>query len=90
MEFEIAWLREHFPTPKPVRVHFVNYKKHFGGTWDCGEYYLIRIAKRLDREAKIDALQHEYAHCLKFDTYPDHSRSWACAYGRIYRKAHNE
>ena len=90
MENEIAWLRKYFPAPKPVRVWFVPYKKYYGATFDCGKYFLIKIAKRLDFNATVETLYHEWSHCLRFDTYPDHSDSWARAYGCITRKAQNE
>lgn len=87
---EILWLKKNFPLDKKVSIWFVDYKRYFGATFDLGDRFVIKIAKRLDWDTMVDTLYHEWAHCLTFDIHPDHSRSWACAYGKILRKSHKE
>ena len=86
---EIAWLKEYFPIGK-VRVWRVPYTVSQGSALKRDNDFLIKVAKRLDFDTAVFALYEEWAHCLTYDTHPDHSDSWARAHGRILRKSKNE
>jgi hypothetical protein len=66
-----------------------------------GKYFLIRIDKRLQNDAAILILLHEWAHVLTWtndaewlkgeeDWKKDHDRRWAIAYCKVYNTFYEE
>ena len=84
----IAWLRRNFPAIHPISVRSVILKKDQGETEFTGKYFWIRVHPKLPFLSRMDALLHEWAHCLTWfgpETDEDHSAEWGIAYARIYR-----
>ncbi len=92
----LNWLLEEYPPLGPVSIEFkkVDKKKADTGA-DCdkkGRRFIIRLDPRLTWYSAVELLMHEYAHVLTWPltNYPDHSDEWALAFGRMYRRWHDE
>lgn len=88
----IAWLRRNFPAQHAICVRSVPMKKDQGYTEYVTAWFHIKINRKQSYELRIDALIHEWAHCLTWfgaETDEDHSSEWGIAYAKIYR-THDE
>ena len=68
----------------------------YGETYRQGPKIIIRIAVRpgISRSSVVDSILHEWAHALQGDRRMEcvggHDDEWALAYGRIYRRFHDD
>ena len=91
----LNWIMDVWPPPGPVILRFEKVKSEGPGA-DCAKvkkHFVIRLDPRLSWYSSVETLMHEYAHVLTWPltySYPDHSDEWALAFGRMYRKFHDE
>jgi len=82
----LAWLRAQFPPRYPTTVRRKSITDYANTTFDNCRFRIV-----IDRDAApaeaLDALLHEWAHCLTWhgNDVDNHGDEWALAYGRIYR-----
>jgi len=90
----LYWLRVNFPLENKISVKCKN-KLSSDDPNDAGvciqfddNSVKIEINKKQCFDLKIDALIHEWAHALTFDSknIDDHGDDWGKMYSRIYRK----
>jgi hypothetical protein len=84
----IAWLKRNFPAQRPVYVKSKSIKKFHGLTDLITGYFLIEISRKQSYELRVDALLHEWAHCLTWfsaEETAEHSAEWGIDYAKIIR-----
>lgn len=85
-------LRKHLPPVYPVvcrRVRFPASASATGECWLEKKKFHIRIERRLDDDAAIDTLLHEWAHILLWNEHSvlslnDHGPEWGVAYSKVW------
>jgi len=84
-------LKKCLPPKKPVivrRVHIPDDDCFIEG--ECmlikNKFFYIRINKKMNEYQSMDALIHEWAHTLSWNTEKDfHGSKWGVAYAKVYR-----
>ena len=100
------WLSMAHPTPWPTRLRVESLTPRGKPVVEYGDaslyevpegnYFVLRVEKRLRWHTAIEVLLHEYAHAMAWPagelekTHPDHSEEWGLAYSRIYRDFYDE
>lgn len=93
----LNWLRAEYPTRYPVVLTFRRLAEgEKGGECDLRRRrFHIAITPGLGWYESIELLFHEYAHALTWHysaapDQPDHPDEWSLAFGRLYRRFHDE
>jgi hypothetical protein len=60
-------------------------KKLCGQVTFDGTDYMITISSRLDSQAQIETLMHEWAHVLAIEEAYEHGESWSSMYSHVYK-----
>lgn len=84
----LAWLHRNFPAQYAISVRSKPMKKFHGYTEYTGAWFHVKINRKQSHDLRIDALIHEWAHCLSWfgaEQTEEHSAEWGLAYARIYR-----
>ncbi len=81
----IRRVRKRFPTASVVHVCRRLLKTYDGHLTFDGESYLITISTRIDWEAQVESLLHEWAHVLTIESAWTHTDEWGITYAKIYR-----
>lgn len=82
-----AWLRQNYPTRKPIYLVVTGKVTRYMGWVDRtanADRMTIFISYRHSVGVQIDTLLHEYAHCLSWRG-AHHGVGWERAYGKLYR-----
>lgn len=89
-------LKKECPAAFPVAVRRVKLTKHEGRCWKHGKQFFVQIDRKLNEDAAINVLLHEWAHARawnhRLDNAPDdetfnklaHDAAWGVAYAEIY------
>lgn len=81
------WIRKTFPQEHFVKIRSVIASNNAGTTNFTNNVFHIYIAKNQCIDLKVDALMHEWAHCLTWFVNDDeHGARWGVIKAAIYQE----
>lgn len=88
----VAALRKTHPTNPPVKIKTVPLKGVHGEAWQEGGEVFISINANSEYGYRVDALAHEYAHCLNrlygrrnHPSLNEHDETWGVWYAKCFQ-----